>query len=46
MKGGKLVSAEVTGEEELVEPAATEAEILGLEVVTKLPQIADRQSKY
>lgn len=41
VKGGKLVAADVM-EEELAEPAATEAEMEGLEVVTKLPQIAGR----
>ena len=40
MKGGKLVAGDVAAEEELAEPAATDAEILGLEVVTKLPQMA------
>ena len=40
MKGGKLVAAEVLGEEEKLVPAAMEAEMDGLEVVMKLPHIA------
>ena len=40
MKGGKLVAAEVLGEEEKLVPAAMDAEMDGLEVVMKLPHIA------
>jgi len=42
VKGGNLVAGDVAAEEELAVPAATEADIEGLEVVTKLPHIAGR----